>query len=96
VTTPPATSGPSAPGRSIVNSPQPYRQKKRRIGQVLLMIWAILVATLLILIIYLWLVNGEWVCLDRHPVWGPPENPEIYTSCSGHIDELLRKWRWVS
>jgi hypothetical protein len=29
-------------------------------------------------------------------VWGPPENPEIYTDCSGHIDELFRKWGWVS
>jgi hypothetical protein len=45
---------------------------------------------------FLYLAAGEWICLDRQPVWGPPENPEAYTDCSGHIDELLRKWGWVS
>jgi hypothetical protein len=54
------------------------------------------VAFLLIWIVSALLVNGEWVCLDRRPVWGPPENPEIYTACSGHVDELFRKWGWVS
>jgi hypothetical protein len=39
---------------------------------------------------WLFLVNGEYLCLDRRPWWGPPENPDVYTSCSGHIDELLR------
>jgi hypothetical protein len=37
------------------------------------------------------LAAGEYICLDRSPAWGPPENPDVYTSCSGHIDELLRK-----
>jgi hypothetical protein len=61
-----------------------------------LIVWALLVAFLLIWIVSALLVNGEYICLDRRPVWGPPENPEVYTSCSGHIDELLRKWGWVS
>jgi hypothetical protein len=61
-----------------------------------MIIWGLLVVLLLIWIVGLWLVNGEWICLNRDPVWGPPENPEVYTSCSGHIDELLRKWGWAS
>jgi hypothetical protein len=61
-----------------------------------MIVWALLVAFLLIWIVSAFLVNGEYVCLDRSPVWGPPENPEVYTSCSGHIDEVLRKWGWVS
>jgi hypothetical protein len=63
---------------------------------VAVIVWALVVAFLLIWIVSALLVNGEYVCLDRSPVWGPPENPEVYTSCSGHIDELLRKWGWVS
>jgi hypothetical protein len=55
-----------------------------------------LVAFLLIWIVNALLVNGEYICLDRRPVWGPPEDAEVYTSCSGLIDELLRKWDWVS
>jgi len=96
VTTPPATSGPSAPDRFIVDPPESSRPKKRRTWQTILVIWGIVIAALLVWIVYLWLVNGELVCLDRHPVWGPPEDPEVYTSCSGHIDELFRKWGWVS
>ena len=63
---------------------------------IVMIVWALLVAFLLIWIGSALLVNGEYVCLDRSPVWGPPENPDIYTSCSGHIDELFRKWGWVS
>jgi hypothetical protein len=61
-----------------------------------MIVWALLVAFLLIWIVSALLVNGEYICLDRQPVWGPPEDPEVYTSCSGHIDELLRKWGWDS
>jgi hypothetical protein len=61
-----------------------------------MIIWAVLVAILLNIIVAHGLVAGEYICLDRRPVWGPPENPEVYTSCSGHIDELFRKWGWVS
>jgi hypothetical protein len=62
-----------------------------------LIVLLIILALLLIGIIgWLALVNGEYLCLDRRPSWGPPENPDVYTSCSGHIDELLRKWGWVS
>jgi hypothetical protein len=41
------------------------------------------------------LVADESICLDRRPWWGPPESG-VNTDCSGHIDELLRKWGWVS
>jgi hypothetical protein len=95
VTTPPATPGPSAPDRSVVDPLQPSRLPKER--HTWLIVLMIILALLLLGIIgWLWLTNGEWICLDRSPVWGPPENPDVYTSCSGHIDELLRKWGWVS
>ena len=58
--------------------------------------WALFVAFLLIWIVSALLVNGEWVCLDRWPVWGLLEDPELYTRRSGHIDELLGKWGWFS
>jgi hypothetical protein len=89
VTTPPATSGPSAPDLSVVNSVQSYAPEKRPTGLIVLMI--ILSFVLIGIIGWLFLVNGEYLCLDRRPWWGPPENPDVYTSCSGHIDELLRK-----
>ena len=62
---------------------------------VAMIVWALLVAFLLIWIVVALLVNGESVCLDRRPVWGPPESG-VNADCSGHIDELLRKWGWVS
>jgi hypothetical protein len=95
VTTQPATSGPSAADLTLVDPLlPPAPPKKRPTGLIVLMI---ILALLLIGIIgWLALVNGEYLCLDRRPWWGPPENPDVYTSCSGHIDELLRKWGWVS
>ena len=63
--------------------------EKRLIGLIVLMI--ILSLVLIGIIGWLFLVNGEYLCLDRRPWWGPPEDPEVYTSCSGHIDELLHK-----
>jgi hypothetical protein len=89
VTTPPATSGPSAPDLSVVNPVQSSAPKKRPTGLIVLMI--ILSLVLIGIIGWLVLVKGEYLCLDRRPWWGPPENPDVYTSCSGHIDELLRK-----
>jgi hypothetical protein len=88
VTTPPATSGPSAPDLSVVNSVKSSAPEKRPTGLIVLMI--ILSLVLIGIIGWLFLVNGEYLCLDRRPWWGPPENPDVYTSCSGHIDELLR------
>ena len=65
-----------------------------------MIIWGLLLvlvlALMLIAVVGWFLVVDESICLDRSPVWGPPENPEVYTDCSGHIDELLRKWGWVS
>jgi hypothetical protein len=65
-----------------------------------MIIWGlllILVLALMVMPVIGWfLAAGEWVRLDRKPIWGPPENPDVYTSRSGHIDELLRKWGWVS
>ena len=28
-----------------------------------------------------YMINGEEICLDRHPWWGPPTDP--YSECSG-------------
>jgi hypothetical protein len=89
VTTPSATSGPSAPDLSVVNSVHSSAPEKRPTGLIVLMI--ILSLVLIGIIGWLFLVNGEYLCLDRRPWWGPPENPKVYTSCSEHIDELLRK-----
>jgi hypothetical protein len=82
----------------VTTSPATFWSAKGRNNSliVVMIVWALLVAFLLIWIVSALLINGEYVCLDRRPVWGPPENPEIYTDCSGHIDELLRKWGWVS
>ena len=33
------------------------------------------------------LAVSEDICLDRWPWWGPPEDPNVYTSCSGHMWE---------
>jgi hypothetical protein len=63
--------------------------EKRPTRLIVLMI--ILSLVLIGIIGWLVLVNGEYLCLDRRPWWGPPENPKVYTSCSEHIDELLRK-----
>ena len=92
MTTPPATSGPSAPDRALVNPIQPPEPAKKRKSPLtaLMIIRAVLVAVLLMVIVGFGLVNGEYICLDRSPWWGPPENPDVYTSCSGHIDEMLR------
>ena len=47
-------------------------------------IWLPIVLVLLGVIAFEYLVNGEVICLDRHPWWGPPNDPNVYTSCSGH------------
>lgn len=33
-----------------------------------------------------YMINGEEICLDRHPWWGPPSSG-YDDSCSGHIYE---------
>ena len=98
MTTPPATSGPSAPEPSVVNPPQPSGPPKER--HTWLIVFTIICVDLLLVLfligfVGLWLAAGEWICLDRRPWWGPPESG-VNTDCSGHIDELLRKWGWVS
>jgi hypothetical protein len=35
----------------------------------------------------MWLGLGEEICFDRSPWWGPPNDPNVYTTCSGHIYE---------
>jgi hypothetical protein len=66
---------------------------------VVLIIWDLLLvlglALTLIAVVGWFLVTDESICLDRRTVWGPPESG-VNTDCSGHIDELLRKWGWVS
>jgi hypothetical protein len=65
-----------------------------------MIIWTLLLVLMLALILMpiVGLVPRRWrVDLFRSPARvGPPENVDVYTSCSGHIDELLRKWGWVS
>jgi hypothetical protein len=39
---------------------------------------------------FIWIMGlavNEEICFDRWPWWGPPEDPNVYTSCSGHIYE---------
>ncbi len=43
---------------------------------------------------FIWLMGlavNEEICFDRWPWWGPPENPDVYTSCSGHYYERHHK-----
>jgi hypothetical protein len=54
-------------------------------------IWLPIVLVLLGVIAFEYLVNGEVICLDRHPWWGPPNDPNVYTSCSGHWYERHHK-----
>jgi membrane associated rhomboid family serine protease len=102
LTTRPSASGPSAADPSVVNPLQPsgpYKQRRTSLTGPMI-VWGLLLllvlALMLMPVVGWFLAAGEWVCLDRNPIWGPPENPDVYTSCSGHIDELLRKWGWVT
>ena len=56
--------------------------KKLRIS--LISIFVALAVPLVGVIGVAYLINGEEVCLDRHPWWGPPESGND-DSCSGHI-----------
>jgi hypothetical protein len=43
---------------------------------------------------FIWIMGlavNEEICFDRWPWWGPPENPDVYTSCSGHYYERHHK-----
>jgi len=42
-------------------------------------------------IVVVGIFTGEELCLDRHPWWGPPNDPNVYTSCSGHWYERHHK-----
>jgi hypothetical protein len=37
-----------------------------------------------------YMINGEEICLDRRPWWGPPESG-YDDSCSGHIYERMHQ-----
>ena len=87
MTTPSATS--IRPGPQCRQSCAVFRAREATHRADRLMI--ILSLVLIGIIGWLFLVNGEYLCLDRRPWWGPPEDPDVYTSCSGHIDELLHK-----
>ena len=53
-------------------------------------VWATgLVLTLAIFTAFtiMWLAADEDICLDRSPWWGPPNDPNVYTTCSGHMWE---------
>jgi hypothetical protein len=52
----------------------------------------------LLLIGFLWIVNlglEEDICFDRHPWWGPPEDPN--SSCSGlwYADKHPGEFPWT-
>jgi hypothetical protein len=89
VTTRPAPSGPSASDPYVVNPLPPSGPYKERHNSLIvpMIIWGLLLVLVLALmlmpVVGYFLAAGEWICLDRQPVWGPPENPEVYTSCSG-------------
>jgi hypothetical protein len=39
---------------------------------------------------FIWIMTlaaNEEICFDRWPWWGPPENPGVYTDCTGHYYE---------
>jgi hypothetical protein len=42
-------------------------------------------------VVFEFMVAGEEICLDRHPWWGAPNDPNVYTSCSGHWYERHHK-----
>jgi hypothetical protein len=54
-----------------------------RIRVWLVAILAALTLTLVGVITVFVLDAGEYICLDRRPWWGPPEDPN--TSCAGYI-----------
>ena len=96
-------SGP-APDRSVINPLQPSGpyEELNTSHIIVLIIWDVLLVLLvlglaltLMAVVGWWLVADESICLDRQPWWGPPESG-VNTDCSGHINELLRKWGWVS
>jgi hypothetical protein len=58
--------------------------KKLRIS--LISLFVALAAPLVSVIGVAYMINGEEICLDRHPWWGPPESGSD-DSCSGHIYE---------
>ena len=81
MTTPSATSGPSALDLSVVNPVQSSAPEKRPTGLIVLMI--ILSLLLIGIIGWLFLVNGEYLCLDRRPWWGPPRTPTSIRAVPG-------------
>jgi hypothetical protein len=89
VTTPPATSGSSTPDRSVVNPQQPpgpvqgATQLAGRTHDHLGPPTSLVLALMLMAVVGWFLAAGEWICLDRSAVWGPPENPGVYTDCPG-------------
>jgi hypothetical protein len=36
-------------------------------------------------IVVVGMAAGEYICFDRHPWWGPPEDPT--STCAGHFYE---------
>jgi hypothetical protein len=48
----------------------------------------------MVLIGFAWIMGlavNEEICFDRWPWWGPPKNPDVYTTCSGHYYERHHK-----
>ena len=56
----------------------------------LISIFVALAVPLVYVIVVGYMVNGEEICPDRHPWWGPPESG-YDDSCSGHIYERMHR-----
>jgi hypothetical protein len=56
--------------------------------------WLLPVIAFVVLMSFAWIVVlaiNEEICFDRRPWWGPPNDPNVYTSCSGHFFERHHK-----
>jgi hypothetical protein len=42
-------------------------------------------------VVVMYLAVDEQICFDRRPWWGPPNDPNVYTDCSGHWYERHHK-----
>jgi hypothetical protein len=72
-------------GATVSTPPATFWSPKGRNTSLIvaMIVWALLVAFLLIWIVSALLVNGEYICLDRRPVWGLPRTPRFTRAVRG-------------
>jgi hypothetical protein len=81
------------PNRRRVHRPVTYGASvtpKARVWRLPIAITLGIITFVLIFGGFIWVMGlavSEEICFDRWPWWGPPENPDVYTSCSGHYYE---------